>query len=177
MENKKYVYLFSEGNGSMRNLLGGKGANLAEMTRIGIPVPQGFIVTTEACNKYYEDGKQITASIVEEIHKNIKELEKITGKEFGSNTNPLLVSVRSGARVSMPGMMDTILNLGLNDIAVEAVAKATNNPRFAYDSYRRFIQMFSDVVMGIEKRLFENLIDKAKEAKGVKYDTELNEMT
>ena len=175
MENKKYVYLFSEGNGSMRNLLGGKGANLAEMTRIGIPVPQGFIVTTEACNKYYEDGKQITASIVEEIHKNIKELEKITGKEFGSNTNPLLVSVRSGARVSMPGMMDTILNLGLNDIAVEAVAKATNNPRFAYDSYRRFIQMFSDVVMGIEKRLFENLIDKAKEAKGVKYDTELNE--
>ena len=175
MENKKYVYLFSEGNGSMRNLLGGKGANLAEMTRIGIPVPQGFIVTTEACNKYYEDGKQITDSIVEEIHANIKELERITGKEFGSNTNPLLVSVRSGARVSMPGMMDTILNLGLNDVAVEAVAKSTNNPRFAYDSYRRFIQMFSDVVMGIEKRLFENLIDEAKEAKGVKYDTELDE--
>ena len=173
MEKKKYVYLFSEGNGSMKNLLGGKGANLAEMTILGIPVPQGFIVTTEACNKYYEDGKQITASIVEEIHKNIKELEKITGKEFGSNTNPLLVSVRSGARVSMPGMMDTILNLGLNDIAVEAVAKATNNPRFAYDSYRRFIQMFSDVVMGVEKRLFENLIDEAKEAKGVKYDTDL----
>ena len=175
MENKKYVYLFSEGDGSMRNLLGGKGANLAEMTRIGIPVPQGFIVTTEACNKYYEDGKQITDSIVEEIHANIKELERITGKEFGSNTNPLLVSVRSGARVSMPGMMDTILNLGLNDVAVEAVAKSTNNPRFAYDSYRRFIQMFSDVVMGIEKRLFENLIDEAKEAKGVKYDTELDE--
>ena len=168
MEKKKYVYLFSEGDGSMRNLLGGKGANLAEMTRIGIPVPQGFIVTTEACNKYYEDGKQITNSIVEEIHANIKELERITGKEFGSNTNPLLVSVRSGARVSMPGMMDTILNLGLNDVAVEAVASATGNPRFAYDSYRRFIQMFSDVVMGIEKRLFENLIDEAKEEKGVK---------
>ena len=175
MEKKKYVYLFSEGDGSMRNLLGGKGANLAEMTRIGIPVPQGFIVTTEACNKYYEDGKQITNSVVEEIHANIKELERITGKEFGSNTNPLLVSVRSGARVSMPGMMDTILNLGLNDVAVEAVATATGNPRFAYDSYRRFIQMFSDVVMGIEKRLFENLIDEAKEAKGVKYDTDLDE--
>ena len=175
MEKKKYVYLFSEGDGSMRNLLGGKGANLAEMTRIGIPVPQGFIVTTEACNKYYEDGKQITNSVVEEIHANIKELERITGKEFGSNTNPLLVSVRSGARVSMPGMMDTILNLGLNDVAVEAVAASTGNPRFAYDSYRRFIQMFSDVVMGIEKRLFENLIDEAKEAKGVKYDTDLDE--
>ena len=173
MEKKKYVYLFSEGNGSMKNLLGGKGANLAEMTILGIPVPQGFIVTTEACNKYYEDGKQISAGVIEEIHANIKELEKITGKEFGSNTNPLLVSVRSGARVSMPGMMDTILNLGLNDVAVEAVAKATNNPRFAYDSYRRFIQMFSDVVMGVEKRLFENLIDEAKEAKGVKYDTDL----
>lgn len=175
MENKKYVYLFSEGDGSMRNLLGGKGANLAEMTRIGIPVPQGFIVTTEACNKYYEDGKQISDSVIKEIHANIKELERITGKEFGSNTNPLLVSVRSGARVSMPGMMDTILNLGLNDVAVEAVANATKNPRFAYDSYRRFIQMFSDVVMGIEKRLFENLIDEAKEAKGVKYDTDLDE--
>ena len=173
MEKKKYVYLFSEGDGSMRNLLGGKGANLAEMTRIGIPVPQGFIVTTEACNKYYEDGKQITNSIVEEIHANIKELERITGKEFGSNTNPLLVSVRSGARVSMPGMMDTILNLGLNDEAVEVVAKQTNNVRFAYDSYRRFIQMFSDVVMGVEKRLFENLIDEMKDARNVNYDTEL----
>ena len=175
MEKKKYVYLFSEGDGSMKNLLGGKGANLAEMTKIGIPVPQGFIVTTEACNKYYEDGKQITSSVVEEIHTNIKELERITGKEFGSNTNPLLVSIRSGARVSMPGMMDTILNLGLNDVAVEAVASATGNPRFAYDSYRRFIQMFSDVVMGIEKRLFENLIDEAKRAKGVKIDTDLDE--
>ena len=127
MEKKKYVYLFSEGDGSMRNLLGGKGANLAEMTRIGIPVPQGFVVTTEACNKYYEDGKQIANSVVEEIHANIKELERITGKEFGSNTNPLLVSVRSGARVSMPGMMDTILNLGLNDVVVETIAKKTGN--------------------------------------------------
>ena len=175
MEKKKYVYLFSEGDGSMKNLLGGKGANLAEMTRIGIPVPQGFVVTTEACNKYYEDGKQITNSVVEEIHENIKKLEIITKKEFGSNINPLLVSVRSGARVSMPGMMDTILNLGLNDVVVEAVAASTGNTRFAYDSYRRFIQMFSDVVMGIEKRLFENLIDEAKEAKGVKYDTDLDE--
>ena len=157
MENKKYVYLFSEGDGSMRNLLGGKGANLAEMTRIGIPVPQGFIVTTEACNKYYEDGKQITDSIVEEIHANIKELERITGKEFGSNTNPLLVSVRSGARVSMPGMMDTILNLGLNDNVLKGMAE--KNERFAYDSYRRFIQMFSDVVMEIPKPFFEKIIE------------------
>ena len=170
---KKYVYLFSEGNATMRNLLGGKGANLAEMTSLGIPVPNGFTVTTEACNKYYEDGKVISSEIMEEIQKNIKELEKITGKEFGSNEDPLLVSVRSGARVSMPGMMDTILNLGLNDVAVEVVAKKTNNPRFAYDSYRRFIQMFSDVVMGIEKRNFENKIDEMKEARGVEFDTEL----
>ena len=173
MENKKYVYLFSEGNGSMKNLLGGKGANLAEMTILGIPVPQGFTVTTEACNRYYEDGKIISDEIIAEIHKNIAELEKITGKEFGSLTNPLLVSVRSGARVSMPGMMDTILNLGLNNESVEAIAKLTNNPRFAYDSYRRFIQMFSDVVMGVEKRLFENLIEEMKEERGVHYDTEL----
>ena len=172
---KKYVYLFKEGNASMRNLLGGKGANLAEMSILGVPVPQGFTVTTEACNKYYEDNKVIAPSIIEEIEIAMKELEKETGKEFGSNTNPLLVSVRSGARVSMPGMMDTILNLGLNDVAVEAVATATGNPRFAYDSYRRFIQMFSDVVMGIEKRLFENLIDEAKESKGVKYDTDLDD--
>ena len=175
MEKKKYVYLFSEGDETMKNLLGGKGANLAEMTKLGIPVPQGFIVTTEACNKYYEDGKKISDAIIEEIQENIKKLEETTGKEFGSLENPLLVSVRSGARVSMPGMMDTILNLGLNDVAVEAVASATGNPRFAYDSYRRFIQMFSDVVMGIEKRLFENLIDEAKEEKGVKYDTDLDE--
>ena len=173
MEKKKYVYLFSEGNENMRNLLGGKGANLAEMTRLGIPVPQGFIVTTEACNKYYEDGKKISDSIIEEIQENIKTLEKITGKEFGSLENPLLVSVRSGARVSMPGMMDTILNLGLNDDSVEVMARLTNNPRFAYDSYRRFIQMFSDVVMGVEKRLFENLIDEMKASRGVHFDTEL----
>lgn len=171
---KKYVYLFREGNASMRNLLGGKGANLAEMSNLGVPVPQGFTVTTKACNKYYEDGKVIEDSIIREIENAMKELEKETGKEFGSTTNPLLVSVRSGARVSMPGMMDTILNLGLNDISVEAMAKLTNNPRFAYDSYRRFIQMFSDVVMGIEKRLFEDKIDEIKEEKGVSFDTDLN---
>ena len=173
MEKKKYVYLFNEGNGSMRNLLGGKGANLSEMILLGIPVPQGFTVTTEACNKYYEDGKVISQEIIEEIHQKISELENLTGKEFGSLTKPLLVSVRSGARVSMPGMMDTVLNLGLNDESVVAMANLTNNPRFAYDSYRRFIQMFSDVVMGIEKRLFENLIDEIKEEKGVEFDTEL----
>ena len=173
MNNKKYVYLFKEGNETMRNLLGGKGANLAEMTILGIPVPQGFIVTTEACNKYYNDRKVISEEVLEQIQNNIAKLEEITGKKFGSLENPLLVSVRSGARVSMPGMMDTILNLGLNDEAVEVVAKQTNNPRFAYDSYRRFVQMFSDVVMGVEKRLFENIIDEMKEARGVHYDTEL----
>ena len=173
MNNKKYVYLFKEGNETMRNLLGGKGANLAEMTILGISVPQGFIVTTEACNKYYNDGKVISEEVLEQIQNNIAKLEEITGKKFGSLENPLLVSVRSGARVSMPGMMDTILNLGLNDEAVEVVAKQTNNPRFAYDSYRRFVQMFSDVVMGVEKRLFENIIDEMKEARGVHYDTEL----
>ena len=171
---KKYVYLFSEGNASMKNLLGGKGANLAEMTTLGIPVPTGFTVTTEACNKYYEDGKVISSEVMEQIYASIKELEKVAGKEFGSEEDPLLVSVRSGARVSMPGMMDTILNLGLNDSAVEVVANKTNNPRFAYDSYRRFIQMFSDVVMGIEKRLFEDKLDAMKEARGVKLDTDLN---
>ena len=160
---KKYVYLFSEGNASMRNLLGGKGANLAEMTNIGIPVPHGFTVTTEACNKYYDDGKKISDEIINEIYESLAKLEAATGKKFGDNSNPLLVSVRSGARVSMPGMMDTILNLGLNDVAVEAMAELTSNPRFAYDSYRRFIQMFSDVVMGIEKRLFEDKIDEIKE--------------
>lgn len=173
MNNKKYVYLFKEGNETMRNLLGGKGANLAEMTILGIPVPQGFVVTTEACNKYYNDGKVISEEVLEQIQNHIAKLEEITGKKFGSLENPLLVSVRSGARVSMPGMMDTILNLGLNDEAVEVVAKQTNNPRFAYDSYRRFVQMFSDVVMGVEKRLFENIIDEMKEARGVHYDTEL----
>ena len=170
---KKYVYLFSEGNASMKNLLGGKGANLAEMTNLGIPVPGGFTVSTEACNKYYEDGKLISNEIIEQIYECLGKLEGETGKKFGDNQNPLLVSVRSGARVSMPGMMDTILNLGLNDIAVEALASLTNNPRFAYDSYRRFIQMFSDVVMGIEKRLFENKIDELKEEKGIEFDTDL----
>ncbi|MDZ5252956.1 pyruvate, phosphate dikinase [Clostridium sp. LIBA-8841] len=173
MEKKQYVYLFKEGNASMKNLLGGKGANLSEMTILGIPVPQGFTVTTEACNKYYEDGKKISQGIIEEIENKMAELEEITGKKFGSLENPLLVSVRSGARVSMPGMMDTILNLGLNDESVEAMATLTNNPRFAYDSYRRFIQMFADVVMGVEKRLFEDLLDEVKEEKGYKIDTDL----
>ncbi len=174
MEKKKYVYLFNEGNGGMKNLLGGKGANLAEMTSIGIPVPQGFTVTTEACNKYYDDGKKIAEEIVDEIHEKMTELEKLTGKKFGSLENPLLVSVRSGARASMPGMMDTILNLGLNDETVEVMANKTNNPRFAYDSYRRFIQMFADVVMEVEKRNFEDIMDEMKAARGVKLDTELN---
>ncbi|OFI07173.1 pyruvate, phosphate dikinase [Clostridium acetireducens DSM 10703] len=171
---KKYVYLFSEGNAGMRNLLGGKGANLAEMTNLGIPVPQGFTVTTEACTKYYEDGKKLSDSMIESIYTNLAKIEEITGKKFGSKENPLLVSVRSGARVSMPGMMDTILNLGLNDETVKSVAKLTNNERFAYDSYRRFIQMFSDVVMEIDKRKFENVLDEAKNSKNVKYDTDLD---
>lgn len=174
MATKKYVYLFSEGSASMRELLGGKGANLAEMTRIGLPVPQGFTVTTEACNKYYEDGKMISDSIITEIMENLASLEVITGKKFGDKNNPLLVSVRSGARASMPGMMDTILNLGLNDEVVEGLAQLTSNPRFAYDSYRRFIQMFSDVVMGLEKSKYEKLIDELKERKGVKLDNELD---
>ena len=169
----KFVYLFKEGNGSMRELLGGKGANLAEMTSLGMPVPQGFTVTTEACTQYYTDGEEINEEIQAEIYKNLAELEKISGKKFGSVENPLLVSVRSGARASMPGMMDTILNLGLNDEVVESFAKLTNNPRFAYDSYRRFIQMYSDVVMEVGKGYFEKLIDEMKEKRGVKLDTEL----
>lgn len=173
MESKKYVYLFSEGNASMKNLLGGKGANLAEMTNLGIPVPQGFTVSTEACTKYHADGKILGDDIVNQIYTALAKIEEITCKKFGSMDNPLLVSVRSGARVSMPGMMDTILNLGLNDETVEALKNLTNNERFAYDSYRRFIQMFSDVVMGIEKRKFEDVLDEAKEAKCVKYDTDL----
>ncbi|MEW9097252.1 MAG: pyruvate, phosphate dikinase [Clostridiaceae bacterium] len=173
MESIKYVYLFKEGNATMRNLLGGKGANLAEMTNLGIPVPQGFTVSTEACVKYYKDDKTISDNIKEQIYEALSELEKITGKEFGSVENPLLVSVRSGARVSMPGMMDTILNLGLNDQAVVALSKLTDNERFAYDSYRRFIQMFSDVVMGIDKRKFEDVLDEVKEEIGVKFDTDL----
>ncbi|MBO4991778.1 MAG: pyruvate, phosphate dikinase, partial [Firmicutes bacterium] len=171
---KKFVYLFEEGNGSMRELLGGKGANLAEMTNLGMPVPRGFTITTEACTQYYEDGEVINDEIKAEIMKYIAELEKQTGKKFGDNENPLLVSVRSGARASMPGMMDTILNLGLNDVVVESFAKKTGNPRFAYDSYRRFIQMYSDVVMEVGKAYFEKLIDEMKEAKGVKLDTELD---
>ena len=170
----KYVYAFKEGNASMRNLLGGKGANLAEMTNLGLPIPQGFTVTTEACTEYYNCGKKISKEIEEEIFKAIGELEKIQGKKFGDNEDPLLVSVRSGARASMPGMMDTILNLGLNDISVEGFAEKTNNPRFAYDSYRRFIQMYSDVVMEVNKSFFEKIIDELKEELGVHYDTELN---
>ncbi|ADH60705.1 pyruvate, phosphate dikinase [Thermoanaerobacter mathranii subsp. mathranii str. A3] len=170
---KKYVYLFSEGDASMRDLLGGKGANLAEMTKLGLPVPQGFTVTTEACTRYYQDGKTIAPEIVDQIYEYMAKLEEITRKKFGDPTNTLLVSVRSGARVSMPGMMDTILNLGLNDETVEGLAKATNNERFAYDSYRRFIQMFSDVVMGIDKNKFEAILDEVKEENGAKFDTDL----
>ncbi len=173
MAKKKYVYLFSEGNADMRNLLGGKGANLAEMTNIGMPVPQGFTVTTEACVRYYDDGKKLSDDIVKEIMDHLTKLEKITGKKFGDKKNPLLVSVRSGARVSMPGMMDTILNLGINDEVVEGLAELTGNPRFAYDSYRRFIQMFSDVALGLEKANFEKIIDKMKEERKIKLDTEL----
>ena len=171
---KKYVYLFTEGNADMRELLGGKGANLAEMTRIGLPVPQGFTISTEACTRYYADGKVIAPDIEKQIYDALAKTEEIVGKKFGDAANPLLVSVRSGARASMPGMMDTILNLGLNDVVVEGLAKFTNNPRFAYDSYRRFIQMFSDVVMELPKPEFEKIIDQKKEEKGVKQDTELD---
>ncbi|MBQ9104352.1 MAG: pyruvate, phosphate dikinase [Clostridia bacterium] len=170
---KKYVYLFSEGDASMRNTLGGKGANLAEMTKIGLPVPQGFTISTEACTQYYEDGKQINSDIQAEIMANIEKLEKITGKKFGDKENPLLVSVRSGARASMPGMMDTILNLGLNEEVVEVLSAKSGNPRWAWDCYRRFIQMFSDVVMEVGKKYFEKLIDEMKEAKGVEFDVDL----
>ena len=170
---KKYVYLFSEGDASMRNLLGGKGANLAEMTKLGLPVPQGFTISTEACTKYYEDGKNINSEIENEIFEYVAKMEEITGKKFGDKENPLLVSVRSGARASMPGMMDTILNLGLNEDVVETLATKSNNPRWAWDCYRRFIQMYSDVVMEVGKKYFEQLIDKMKEAKGVTQDVEL----
>jgi len=169
----KYVYLFTEGNGKMRELLGGKGANLAEMTNIGLPVPQGFTISTEACTKYYEDGRQINADIQAEIMEYVDKLEAITGKKFGDKENPLLVSVRSGARASMPGMMDTILNLGLNEDVVEVMAAKSGNPRWAYDCYRRFIQMYSDVVMEVGKKYFEALIDEMKEAKGVTQDVDL----
>ena len=170
---KKYCYLFSEGNASMRELLGGKGANLAEMTKIGLPVPQGFTISTEACTQYYEDGRKINDEIQKEIMEYVDKMEKICGKKFGDKENPLLVSVRSGARASMPGMMDTILNLGLNEDVVESLAAKSGNPRWAWDCYRRFIQMFSDVVMEVGKKYFEKLIDKMKEEKGVTYDVEL----
>ncbi len=170
---KKYVYLFSEGNASMKNLLGGKGANLAEMTGLGLPVPQGFTVSTEACTRYYEDCKTVADDIVEQINDGMVKMEEINQKKFGDPVNPLLVSVRSGARASMPGMMDTILNLGLNDVAVEGLAKLTQNERFAYDSYRRFIQMFSDVVMNVAKAKFEEILDEVKEENGAKQDTDL----
>ena len=170
---KKFVYDFSEGNGTMRELLGGKGCNLAEMTVMGLPVPQGFTVTTEACTDYYDTGKKIAATTVDEIFAHIVTLEKIAGKKFGDPENPLLVSVRSGARASMPGMMDTVLNLGLNDVAVEALAKKSGNPRWAYDCYRRFIQMYSDVVMEVGKKYFEELIDELKEKRGIVQDTDL----
>ena len=170
----KWVYLFKEGNADMRNLLGGKGANLAEMTNLGLPIPQGFTITTEACTDYYTQGKTISKEIEDQIYKALAWLEEKQGKKFGDNQDPLLVSVRSGARASMPGMMDTILNLGLNDEAVEGFAEKTGNPRFAYDSYRRFIQMYSDVVMEVPKSFFEKIIDEVKEEKGVHYDTELD---
>ena len=170
---KKYCYLFTEGNANMRELLGGKGANLAEMTNIGLPVPQGFTITTEACTQYYEDGRQINDEIFAEIMEYVEKMEKITGKKFGDLHNPLLVSVRSGARASMPGMMDTILNLGLNEDVVNVIAEKSNNPRWAWDCYRRFIQMYSDVVMEVGKKYFEQLIDQMKEKKGVTLDVEL----
>ncbi|MEE0275081.1 MAG: PEP/pyruvate-binding domain-containing protein, partial [Oscillospiraceae bacterium] len=173
---KKWVYTFKEGNMTMRNLLGGKGANLAEMTEIGLPVPQGFTITTEACTQYYEDGRKINDEIMAQAMEGVAWMEKENGKKFGDLKNPLLVSVRSGARASMPGMMDTILNLGLNDDVVAAMIAGNSDPkfeRFVYDSYRRFIQMFSDVVMEVGKKYFEQLIDKMKEEKGVHYDVEL----
>ena len=164
---RKWVYLFSEGNASMRELLGGKGANLAEMTSLGLPVPQGFTITTEACTQYYEDGREINEEIQGQINEYITKMEEITGKKFGDHENPLLVSVRSGARASMPGMMDTILNLGLNETVVNVIAEKSGNPRWAWDCYRRFIQMYSDVVMEVGKKYFEQLIDEMKEKKGV----------
>lgn len=170
---KKWVYLFTEGNADMRELLGGKGANLAEMTNIGLPVPQGFTITTEACTQYYEDGREINDEIMGQINEHIEKMEQITGKKFGDMENPLLVSVRSGARASMPGMMDTILNLGLNENVVSVIAQKSGNPRWAWDCYRRFIQMYSDVVMEVGKKYFEELIDKMKDERGVKLDVEL----
>ena len=169
----KFVYSFNEGSKDMKNLLGGKGANLAEMTNIGLPVPFGFTVTTEVCKKYSDEGGKLTDDVIKEVWEHIAELEEVMGKKFGDNENPLLVSVRSGAPISMPGMMDTILNLGLNDVAVEGLAKKTNNERFAYDSYRRFIQMFGDVVLEISKSNFDEVFDGQKKKAGVTYDVEL----
>ena len=166
----KWVYLFSEGNANMRELLGGKGANLAEMTSLGLPVPQGFTITTEACTQYYEDGREINDEIQGQINEYIVKMEEITGKKFGDKENPLLVSVRSGARASMPGMMDTILNLGLNETVVNVIAEKSGNARWAWDCYRRFIQMYSDVVMEVGKKYFEELIDKMKADRGVQQD-------
>ena len=170
--NGKYVYLFKEGNAEMREILGGKGANLAEMTNLGLPIPQGFTVSTEACNKYYDDGEQIPEDVQNQIFEALSKLEEITGKKLGDKENPLLVSVRSGARASMPGMMDTILNLGINDEVVQTIAQ--KNRRFAYDSYRRFIQMYSDVVKEIPKSLFEQAIDLKKEQRGLNLDTDMD---
>ena len=170
---KKYVYEFNEGDETMRELLGGKGANLAGMSKLGMPVPYGFTITTEACNQYYEDNETINDGIKAQIMEYLDLLEKKSGKKLGDEVNPLLVSVRSGARASMPGMMDTILNLGMNKTVAETVANLTNNERFAYDSYRRFIQMYSDVVMEVPKSFFEKIIDEVKEAKVVHFDTEL----
>ena len=169
----KYVYSFNEGSKEMKSLLGGKGANLAEMTKIGLPVPPGFTITTQVCNDYYENNKTIKQEIIDQIEEKLSSLEKDLNKQLGSEENPLLVSVRSGAVISMPGMMDTILNLGLNDKTVIALAKATNNERFAYDSYRRFIQMFSDVAMEVPKYKFENVLDNYKEENNFKFDTDL----
>ena len=171
---KQYVFHFKEAYGLGKELLGGKGAGLAEMTHIGVPIPQGFTITTEACTKYYEDGREINSEIQEQINEYIVKMEEMTGKKFGDKENPLLVSVRSGARASMPGMMDTILNLGLNEEVVEVLAKQSNNPRWAWDCYRRFIQMYSDVVMEVGKKYFEELIDKMKAKKHVKLDVELS---
>ena len=174
MANKKYVYKFAEGNANMRELLGGKGANLSEMRSLNLPVPEGFTITTESCIKYYTDGETISSDVQEQIDEHVKWLQEETNKKFGDSENPLLVSVRSGARASMPGMMDTILNLGINDEVVKVIEKQSGNKRFAYDSYRRFIQMFSDVVMGLSKSKFEEIIDEMKEAKGVKLDIDLD---
>ena len=171
---KKYVYKFTEGNGTMRELLGGKGANLAEMSNLGMPVPSGFTITTEVCTAYYADGKTLNDAIKAQINEHVAWLQETTGKKLGDLEHPLLVSVRSGARASMPGMMDTILNLGMNDDVVKAVETQSGNARFAYDSYRRFIQMFSDVVMGLDKSRFEKIIDEVKEARGIKLDIDMD---